>query len=303
MKTFPSIESITDLLPERFQKFQGLFKRFCNDLDGAFERANKEYKKHMPSKGDVCEAAVAKYLSESLGTRYTIATHGHVFDSTGLQSNELDVVVFDDYWSGRLTPKDSHEPPIIPVESVYAVLQVKKTLSSSELRNAIENIRSFKSLQRDRVGPENVTPNKIIKNLGMSSNHDIRNPYFGAIFAFSAGRSMETVLKQLQREVENVPIAERPDIVVVYKEGVILPFCITCNSSATHINQIALDGHVPSYLFDSLDGAYSLLGFHFLLLQHLHYTILVPPKLHELYSTLAYISRKNNLLEPKGKTR
>ena len=85
----------------------------------------------MPSKGDVCEAAVAKYLSESLGTRYAIATHGHVFDSTGLQSNELDVVIFDDYWSGRLTPKDSHEPPLIPVESVYAVLQVKKTLSSS----------------------------------------------------------------------------------------------------------------------------------------------------------------------------
>src|SRR5688572_21089357 len=166
MRIFPSIESMTELLPEQLQKFQGLFKRFCNDLDGAFDRANKEYEKHMPSKGDVCEAAVARYLTESLGTRYAIETHGHVFDEHGQQSDELDVVIFDDYWSGRLTPKDSHEPPIIPVESVYAVLQVKKTLTSSELRKAIENIRSFKSLQRDRVGPEHVTPNKSIQNLG-----------------------------------------------------------------------------------------------------------------------------------------
>lgn len=301
MKTFPTIETMTDLLPERLKRFQRLFKRFCKDLDGAFERASEEYANHMPSKGDVCEAAVAKYLSESLGTRYAITTHGHIFDGEGKQSDEMDVVIFDDHWSGRLTPKDSGEPPLIPVESVYAVIQVKKTLSSSELRSGIENIRSFKSLQRERVGPEYLTPNKSIQGIGMPGNHDVRNPYFGAIFAFSGGRSMEAILEQLKREVESVPVAERPDVIIVYKDGVILPFCTTCNTSTIHINQIALDRHIPSYLFDSLDGAYSLLGFHFLLLHHLHYTILVPPKLQDLYSALAYIARSKSLLESKEK--
>lgn len=292
---------MTDLLPERLQRFQRLFKRFCKDLDSAFERANEEYSKHMPSKGNVCEVAVAKYLSESMGARYAIATHGHIFDGSGQQSDEMDVVIFDDYWSGRFTPKDSGEPPLIPVESVYAVLQVKKTLSSSELRSAIENIRSFKSLQRERVGPEYVTPNKLIKNLGFPGNQDVRNPYFAAVFAFSAGRSIETVLEQLKREVENVPAHERPDVVIVNNEGVILPFCTTCNESTIHVNQIALEGHIPSYWLDSLDGAYSLLGFHFLLLHHLHYTILTPPKLQDLYSTLAFISRSKKLFESEGK--
>ncbi len=301
MKTFPSIESMTDLLPERLQRFQRLFKRFCKDLDSAFERANEEYSKHMPSKGDVCEAAVAKYLSESIGSRYAVATHGHIFDGVGQQSDEMDVVIFDDYWSGRFTPKDSGEPPLIPVESVYTVIQVKKTLSSSELRSAIENIRSFKSLHRERVGPEYVTPNKLIQNLGFPGNQNVRNPYFAAVFAFSAGRSMNAVFEQLKREVENVPVNERPDVVMIYKEGVILPFCATCQESALHINQIALEGHTPTYLLDSFDGAYSLLGFHFLLIHHLHYTILAPPKLQDLYSTLAFISRSKNLLKLEEK--
>ena len=298
MKTYPTIESLSDLLPERVQRFQRLFKRFCKDLDGAFERANEEYSKHMPSKGDVCEAAVAKYLSESLGTRYAITTHGHVFDATGQQSDEMDVVIFDDHWSGRLTPKDSGEPPIIPAESVYAVIQVKKSLSSKELRHAIENIRSFKILQRERVGPEYVAPNKRIIGLGEPGNQDVRNPYFGAIFAFAAGRSMNSVLEQLKREVENIPINERPDVVMVYKAGVILPFCETCRESTIHIAKIAFDGHTPNYLLDTFEDAYSLLGFHFLLLHHLHYTILIPPKLPDLYSALAYISRMRKLLKP-----
>ena len=301
MRTFPSIESMTELVPEQLQRFQRLFKRFCNDLDSAFERANEEYSKHMPSKGDVCESAVAKYLLESMGSRYAVATHGHIFDGVGQQSDEMDVVIFDDYWSGRFTPKDSGEPPLIPVESIYAVIQVKKTLSSSELRTAIDNIRSFKSLQRERVGPEYVTPNKRIQNLGFPGNQEVRNPYFAAVFAFSAGRAIETVFEQLKREVENVPANERPDVVMVYKEGVILPFCATCNGSNVHVNQIALDGHIPSYWLDHFDGAYSLLGFHLLLLHHLHYTILAPPKLQDLYSKLAFISRSQSLIKSEEK--
>ena len=295
INTPPSIKTITDMPPDTFQKFKVLFNRFCHDLDSAFERADTEYSKHMPSKGDVCEAAVAKYLSDSLGSRYSTITNGHAFDSNGTQSKELDVVIFDDYWSGRLTPKDSGEPPIIPIESVYAVIEVKKTLSSTELRGAIENIRSFKSLQRERVGPDYVTPNKNIQSLGYPGTRDVRNPYFGAIFAYSAGRSMKTVLDQLKREVDKIQPEDRPDVVIVYKDGVILPYCETCKRSSPYVAQIAREGHNPEYILDSLDGTNSLLGFHFLLVGHLHYTILVPPKFEKFYSYLAHIARSKNL--------
>ena len=287
-----TVDTFTQLLNDNLlRNFQTLFDRFRHDLDGALERADKHYSQHMPSKGDVCEAAVRKYLSETLGSRYAV-TDGQIFDSTAAISKQQDVIIFDDYWSIRLTPRNSDEPAIIPVEFVYATIEVKKTLTSTDLRDAINNIRSFKSLKREITGPEHVTPNKSITNLGAFSTKSVRNSYFSAIFAFTAGRSMTTVLEQLKREVQDIPVQEWPDVVIVHNEGIILPYCATCNASgATHISQIAADGHTPTYFLDELTGSYSLLGFHLLVLQHLHYTILRPLDFHDMYGKLASVAR------------
>ncbi len=285
-----TIDSLTDALPDTIQRFRLLFDRFRHDLDGALERADREYSQHMPSKGGVCEAAFRKYLSETLGSRYAVG-QGFIFDSTGKQTKQQDVVIFDDHWSIRLTPKDSDEPPIIPVEYVYATVEVKKTLTAGELRSAIENIRSFKSLQRERVGTQYVAPNRKIDNLGLPGNTKMRNPYFSAIFAFTAGRSMNAIINQLKQDVADIPPMEWPDVIVVHKEGVILPYCTNCRVSGNHISGIVLDGHTPTYLLDKLDGAYALLGFHLLLMNHLHYSILGPLNFHEMYGVLAQVAR------------
>jgi hypothetical protein len=294
-----TIESISDHLPQKLQRFRLLFNRFCRDLDSALERASEEYSRHMQSKGAVCEAAIRKYLSDTLGNRYAV-TDGFIFDSTGAQSKQQDVIIFDDHWSIRLTPADSEEPPLIPVESVYATIEVKKTLPASELRDAIKNVRSFKSLKRDSVGPEYVTPNKRIGGLGSSRGPgvvSVRNPYFSAIFAFEAGRSMEAVVNQLKEEVTDIPPGEWPDAVVVHKHGIILPYCATCEESLTHVSKIVERGHIPSYLLDELDGAYSILGFHFLLMSHLHGTILSPLNFVGMYRDLAIVARTLSKLE------
>jgi hypothetical protein len=282
--------SISDLVPDQILRFQALFRRFSADLDGALQRASVHYEKHMPSKGEVCEAAVRRYLCETLGNRYAVA-NGFAFDSQGNESQELDAIIFDDHWSVRLTPRDSNEPPYIPVESVYAAIQVKKTLSSADLRDAIDNLSSLKMLTRETVTPEFVAPNRRIQGLGKFSSQKVRNPYFTAIFAFSAGRSRETVLEQLKAEVIKRPPELWPDVIVLHKEGVILPFCQTCNTSANHIQFIASEGHELTYILDHLDGAYSLLGFHLLLMHHLHFSILAPPDFNQMYGILAEAAR------------
>jgi hypothetical protein len=291
-----TIDTISDLIPDTINRFQILFDRFRHELDSALERADKEYSRHMPSKGDVCEAAVRKYLSETLGSRYAVG-HGHIFDSNGKLSNQQDVIIFDDHWSIRLTPRDSGEPSIIPVEAVYATIEVKKTLSSADLREAISNIQSFKSLTREQVGPDYVTPNKRISNLGYPGRIDIRNPYFSAIFAFTPGRLMNTVLEQLKRETANIPPQEWPDIVVIHNEGVLLPYCLNCNCSGDKISGIVRDGHTPTYVLDTLGKSYSLLGFHLLLMKHLHFAILEPLDFDEMYAKLAYMARSLALLD------
>jgi hypothetical protein len=289
MKTH-TIDAYDDLLPDSVRRFHSLFERFKQDLDNALDRADKEYSQHMPSKGQVCEAAFRKYLTETLGSRYSV-TDGFVFDSTGQQSKQQDVIIYDDHWSIRLTPRDSDEPPIIPVESVYATVEVKKVLNSQELRDAVQNIRSFRKLVRESVGPQNVTPNKSISNLGLPDSNDIRNPYLSAIFGFKTDRSPEKVVEQLKREVAAIPVLEWPDLVILHGKGVILPYCQECGSSAAHISKITRDGHTPTYFLDRLDGAYSILGFHLLLMQHLHFTILKSINFNSMYGALCQVAR------------
>ena len=168
------------------------------------------------------------------------------------------------------------------------------------MHDAVDNIRSFKSLRRETVGPQYVTPNKSIKGLGDFSTSPVRNPYFSAIFAFTAERSIKVVVKQLKREVVGIPAREWPDVIVVHNEGVILPFCSTCKSSGTYISSIEADGHSPSYLLDELGGSYSILGFHLLLMKHLHYTILGPLNFHEMYGKLAGVTRLLSHLKTRG---
>lgn len=292
METYAS--DFIHLLPDdTTRRLTVLFDRFRDDLDSALQRADKEYSQHMQSKGEVCEAAIRKYLSETLGNRYGV-TDGLIFDAKGKQSKQQDVIIFDDHWSIRLTPKDSGEPALIPVESVYTTIEVKKTLSSSDLSEAIENVRSFKSLERAPVGPEYVTSNKQIANLGTPG--EVRNPYYSAIFAFTANRSMEAVVDQLKREVSAVPPMEWPDAVVVHNEGIILPFCVTCSTPQkyirhTYVGKIVAEGHTPDYILDRLGREYSLLGFHLQLMRHLHYTILGPLEFIDMYSKLSYVAR------------
>lgn len=291
------MHTIDQLFPDislsypQLQRLAKLFRRFCRDLDGALERAEEEFSSHNKSKGDICEAAVRTYLQKTLGTRYGVAGNGQIFDILGSQSKEIDVIIFDNLWSTRFTPADSKEPPIIPVESVYAVIEVKKRLTARDLRNAVGNLASFKQLVRERVGPDYVAPNKRIQNLGAYAQNDVRNPYFAGVFAFQAGRKMETIFEQLLDEVKDLPTDLWPDVVVVHNEGVILPYCATCQGSQGTIYGIADDGHEPTYTLDILGQSYSLLGFHLLLAQHLHKTILAPPKYHGLYGQLAEISR------------
>jgi len=283
------------IVPESSQRLQNLFRRFSRDLDNALEIANDRFPKHMSSKGDVCEEKVRKYLNETLGTRYAI-TDGVIFDlDKGNESRQQDIIIYDDYWSIRFTPRGSNEPAYIPVETVYATIEVKKTLSSDALRDAIENIKSFKSLQREPTGPGHITPNKILEGIGFPGKVDVRNPFVSAIFSFSADRSLDTVLSQLKAEVSGIPPNLWPDIILVHNEGIILPHCLTCHGTADLIHVILQDGHQPSYAYDRF-GENSLLYFHLLLMSCLHYTILGPViNFDKAYRDYAHVIRAMGL--------
>ncbi len=78
-----------------------------------------------------------------LPEKYTLGS-GFVIDSRGGQSRQTDIILYDRLFNPELFRYEGVN--FYPVEVVYAVIEVKTTLRSGEIKDAIEKIPSIKSL-------------------------------------------------------------------------------------------------------------------------------------------------------------
>ena len=105
----------------------------------------KSFNFHHLSSGQNKENLVADMLKKFLPPRFEVGS-GFLVDREGGVSNESDLLIADGL---NNTPffKDS-DKPIWFAESVYAVVEVKSTLSSEELDNCLKKCRHFKKMKR-----------------------------------------------------------------------------------------------------------------------------------------------------------
>lgn len=89
-------------------------------------------------------AMLAKYLPE----RYCV-TQGFVLDSSGMISDQIDIIIYDRHYSPLLFDEDGAR--YVPAESVYAVLEVKQVVDSEELLYAGAKAASVRRLRRTSV--------------------------------------------------------------------------------------------------------------------------------------------------------
>ena len=80
-----------------------------------------------------------------LPKRYRAAP-AFLIDSDGRRSRQIDIAIFDNLYSPPLFPHDAGLH--VPAESVYAVLEVKPTISKQWLRDAGEKAASVRRLRR-----------------------------------------------------------------------------------------------------------------------------------------------------------
>lgn len=107
--------------------------------------------KHRGERGRAREEVLRQYLREVIPEGFLVAT-GFIIDSTGKQSRQQDLIIVRRDYHPRFQVGGTQ---FFPVESVAAVIEVKSTLKSRTLRNAIENARSVKAL--DRTGEAEIT--------------------------------------------------------------------------------------------------------------------------------------------------
>lgn len=130
-----------------------MVKKF--DLGLAFEAKQKlmlaglglmpSFTQHPTAKGDATEDRWIEVLREFLPLRYGV---GQVFaiDSLNNQSEQIDIAIFDQHYSPLFFEQGGLR--FVPVESIYAVFEVKPTLDKSYIEYARNKVASVRKLHR-----------------------------------------------------------------------------------------------------------------------------------------------------------
>ncbi len=107
-----------------------IFKSDADDIIKAREKAIQIHGNDIRAAGDEVEISVRSYFKRMLPPRYYV-THGHLIDISGEVSPQLDIIIADNFnIPSLMTTKDGTE--YIPIDSVYAVGEIKSTYYKSE---------------------------------------------------------------------------------------------------------------------------------------------------------------------------
>jgi hypothetical protein len=105
---------------------------------------------HPGELGSDREEIIRNFLRSYLPKRFEVST-GFVFDSKGSLSKQLDIIIADSSVCPRFETVGGKR--FYPCECVVAVGQVKSSVTSSaKLNDALENLRSVKTLDRSADG-------------------------------------------------------------------------------------------------------------------------------------------------------
>lgn len=104
---------------------------------------------HPGTIGDITESNWIEWFRRYLPNRYKV-DKGIVIDSTGKQSEQIDLIIYDTQYSYLVFRQN--DTLMIPAESVYAVFEVKQTLNKGYIEYAGKKAKSVRGLKRTSVG-------------------------------------------------------------------------------------------------------------------------------------------------------
>lgn len=133
--------------------------------------------KHNLEKGLNNETILREILQAILPKRYGIGK-GKIISFEGLMSRQCDIIIYDAMNCPCLFI-DENQNQILPIEGVFAVIEVKTKLTKQELENAFEVIYSVKKM----APKEDVSENELLTII----------PPIGYIISYDDQRSIETL--------------------------------------------------------------------------------------------------------------
>lgn len=126
------------------------------DLAEVFRRVQEKMKaefaiggmfEHSSANGNAAEMQWIELLRQYLPQRYGVAP-AFIINAAGRRSRQIDIAIFDCSHSAPLFP---HSAGIhVPIESVYAVFEVKAVITATWLQDAAEKVASVRELRTGR---------------------------------------------------------------------------------------------------------------------------------------------------------
>lgn len=142
---------------------------------------------------------------------------GQVVDSHGGISRQMDVIISDTAKTPILYQTD--ETRVVPIECVYASVEVKASLTLGDVDTVFQNMQSVKQLKKTAFLPEN---GNITRSVDMYGQNWAIWPVNYYVFAFG-GVDLTSIAQRLQQlTIEAAaPAASRVDMVCILDRGVI----------------------------------------------------------------------------------
>lgn len=209
---------------------------------------------HQGEKGSSREELLVKYLRDYIPSKYQMK-NGVLIDAVGNQSRQQDIVIYDSFNSPLLVNMESTR--MIPIESVYATIEVKSTLNKTELMKCVDNIKSVKELQHNPL-------------------ENFKSPNAGFVFAFTSSTSLEAILNNLVESNRNIEKSQQISLVCVLDQGIILN---VSKDGFQDIDIIPNENSTPVIIENTAEE--NLLLFYLILMQYLNFTQVPSPNLFQ----------------------
>ncbi len=174
-----------------------IFNSIGSQMLSDFEQIQTQIK-HMGERGNEREQGLKCFLENYLPSRYAITT-GEIVDREGNTSRQCDLIIYDRLNHPLLLAGKNVR--ILLAESVFAVIEVKSVLTSTELKDSVEKIKWLKELKRDS------------------------NPIPGVVFAYKASVKKDPMLKvtnELKKLNNGLLGHQYIDLLCVLDSGVIV---------------------------------------------------------------------------------
>lgn len=195
-------------------KLNSTFRKLSAQFREQFEQLSLEIS-HRTMSGEARELALRNLLDQYLPGRAGVST-GFVIDAHGSQSKQIDIVVYD---RGVASIFNVGGTNFFPCETVIAVGEVKAQVDSvDDLKDALEKIKSVKSLDRSNRGTNELVTGPGISLRGLppydpAGNH--RDQILGFIFT-GGSLDQDKLISELQRWNATHPRTVWPNIYCDY---------------------------------------------------------------------------------------